>query len=195
MKPTSPGLTGSGALCGLAETEQGILSDPAVGKALRRIINKTELCPQGRKDLLQEALVYLWSREEQHPGQQLAWYLRAVKFYLKDIRRSGRSVDSPKRRGAQVGFSNQWLEHAASAGGLRSDDGIHSEINARDTFCLLAGRLGRMDRIILGLLANGLGIRDIAYMLGLSHTFVVRHRRRIAKLATTLEIGPRPGAS
>ena len=115
-----------------------------------------------------------WLREQQYPGQRLGWYLQGVKFYLNHLGKSGRSLDSPKRRAAQAAFQ----EHCDGI-----DEGMMSEIQARDIVSVLEDRLDPIDRIILGDLADGLAIRDIAEKLHRSHMFVVRHHHQIATLA------------
>src|SRR6266568_1136486 len=111
------------------EREQGLLThEPAVRKALLRMVMKLEENFHTREDLLQEALVYFWSSERQHPGQRLSWYLQGVNFYLHHLRASRRSLDSPKHRGAQAPLVDiseawdQWLET------LDFDEGIMSEV-------------------------------------------------------------------
>ena len=111
-----------------------------------------------REDLLQEALAYFWSSERQHPGQRLGWYLQSVNFYLHHLRTSGRSLDSPKRRRAQAAIADngagrdEWLDI------FDFDQGIMSEVQARDIFSLLIDRLKPIDRVILGQLAEGLRV-------------------------------------
>ena len=51
-----------------------------------------------------------------------------------------------------------------------------SEVQARDIFSLLIDRLKPIDRVILGQLAEGLRVCDIAEKLKVSHVFVVQHR-------------------
>src|SRR2546428_11653768 len=88
-----------------AVQENGLLTDkPTVRKALLRMVITLEENFHTREDLLQEALVYFWSSERQHPGQRLRWHLQSVNFYLHHFRTSGRSLDSPKRLGAQASF-------------------------------------------------------------------------------------------
>ena len=165
-----------------------VSADPVVRRVLQGIINGMEVNPPARQDLLQEALAYLWSREKDYPAQRLAWYLRGVKFYLKDLRRSGRSVDSPKRRGAQSTSTDN--SNRQDRDSVEFDCGIMSEVNARDIFFLLVVRLKPRDQFILAALFEGLGVREIAYELHVPRGFVVRHRLKIARLAVDLGIFP-----
>ena len=185
---TSP-LIESGKCSALAESGQGHLTtDPAVRKALNRIINSIELNPHTSEDLLQQALAYLWSREQQHPEQRLAWYLRGVKFHLKDIRRSGRSLDSAKRHAAQAEFADGHERWDQSRDAFALDEGIMSEVCARDVFSLLVVRLKPRDQFVLGALFEGLGVGEIANLLNVSHQSVLRCRERIGVLAIKLGV-------
>jgi DNA-directed RNA polymerase specialized sigma24 family protein len=174
-----------------AEQEHDPLTDvPAVRKALLRMVIALEVNFHTRQDLLQEAVVYFLSREQQYPGQRRSWYLQGVKFHLNDLRNSGRSLDSLKRRGAQAALADnrdgrdQWRDS------LELDEGIMSAVNAHDICCLLLDRLKPIDRTILSALVDGLGDQDIAEELHVSQMFVIRHRRGIAELAIKLGINP-----
>jgi len=173
------------------EQEHGELIDmPAVRKALLRMVIALEENFHDREDLLQEAIVCFLSREQQYPGQRRRWYLQSVNFYLHHLRTSGRSLDSPKRRGAQAAFADgrdgwdQWRDI------LDIDEGIMSAVNAHDIFFLLVDRLEPIDRTILSALVDGLGVQDIAKQLKTSHQSVKRHRERIAALAIKLGVVP-----
>src|SRR2546427_6629559 len=129
-----------------AEQERGLLTDkPAVRKALLRMVLSLEENFHTREDLLQEALAYFWSSERQHPGQHLSWYLQSVNFYLHHLRTSGRSLDSPKRRGAQATVGDNGVRRDEWLDTLDFDQGIMSEVQARDIFSLLVDRLKPVD--------------------------------------------------
>src|SRR2546426_7591500 len=115
------------------EQEQGLLTDkPAVRKALLRMVIRLEENFHAREDLLQEALVCFWSRARQYPGQRLGWYLQSVNFYLHHLKTSGRSLDSPKHRRAQAAFAGDCAGWRESLDILDFDEGIMSEVHARD---------------------------------------------------------------
>src|SRR5437016_2646740 len=100
-----------------AGQKQGLLTDePALRKALVQMVLSLEGNFHTRQDLLQEASVCFWSRRRQFPGQRLHWYLQSVRFYLCHLRTSGRSLDSPRRRGAQATFADncEWDDWLAT---------------------------------------------------------------------------------
>ena len=171
--------------------EQGLLTDkPAVRKALLRMVIRLEGNFHAREDLLQEALVCFWSRARQYPGQRLGWYLQSVNFYLHHLKTSGRSLDSPKHRRAKAALADNCTGQGEWLDSLELDEGIMSAVNADDILSVLVDRLMPIDQTILSALAEGLEIRDIAEKLHVSHMFVIRHRRGIAKVAIKLGISP-----
>src|SRR6266496_6532 len=174
-----------------AEQEHGLLTDePAVRNALLRMVVTLEDNFHAREDLLQEALICLWSRTRQYPGQRLSWYLQSVNFCLHHLRLSGRSLDSPKHRGAQAAFADITEGWDQSLEKLDFDEGIVSEVNAHEIIDLLLSRLELPERRIFVRLVEGLGTRQIARILHVSHQSVIRHRRKIAMTALTLGIAP-----
>jgi len=176
-----------------SRAEQGLLINvPAVRKALLQIVIALEQNFHDREDLLQEALVCFWSRARQYPEQRRSWYLQSVRFHLHHFRTSGRSLDSPKHRGAQASFPDHCDEWDNWRDSLESDEGFLSAVVARDLFSLLVDRLSPTDRLILCGLFEGLFISDIANALHVPRGFVQRHRLRIAKLALKLGINPPP---
>src|SRR6266545_6269300 len=167
-----------------------LTDEPGVRKALLRMVITLEDNFHAREDLMQEALLYFWYRQRLYPGQRRSWYLQSVHFYLHHLKRSGRSLDSPKRRGAQAVLADNcdgWNEWRDS---LELDDGIMSEVNAHEIIDLLLSRLEPPERKIFERLVEGLGERQIARTLHVSHMFVIRHRRGIAKVAIKLGISP-----
>jgi RNA polymerase sigma factor (sigma-70 family) len=165
-----------------------LTDQPAVRKALHRIVLRLEENLDAREDLFQEALVYFWSKERQSPGQRLSWYLQSVSFYLHHLRTHGRSLDSTKRRGAQAAYGSAALDEWLDS--LDLNEGIMSEVSAREITNLLLSRLEPAEKKIFKLLADGLGTRQIARTLRVSHQSVIRHRRKIAMSALTLGIAP-----
>jgi DNA-binding NarL/FixJ family response regulator len=176
---------------GSAEQDQGLLTvEPAVHKALLRMVIALEENFHAREDLLQEALLYFWSTERQCPGRPLSWYVQSVKFHLQNLRTSGRSLDSSKRRRAQAAFADNcdgWDERRES---FELDEGIMSAVHAHDIFSVLSDRLKPTDQLILRAMLEGLCISEITHALHVPRGFVERHRLEIAKQAVKLGITP-----
>src|SRR6266487_1185356 len=169
-----------------------LTDEPAVRKALLHIVIALEDNFHAREDLLQEAFHCFWSRTRQFPGQRLSWYLQSVNFYLHHLKTSGRSLDSPKRRGAQAAFADDCDERDDWLDTLDSDEGIMSAVHAHDIFSVLVDRLEPTDQDILRAMLEGLRISEIAHALHRPRGFVERHRLRIVKRAVKLGINPVP---
>ena len=165
-----------------------LTDEPAVRKALLQIVIALEDNFHAREDLLQEAFLCFWSRTRQFPGKRLSWYLQNVNFYLHHLKTSGRSLDSPKRRGAQAAFADNGDERDDQRDSLELDEGIMSAVNAHDIFSVLEDRLEPTDQVILRAMLEGLHISEIAHALHVPRGFVERHHLLIAKLAVKLGI-------
>jgi len=189
-EPLSASNQCAAAAIGGTARQSELIDQPALLGTLCRMVSSIEQDFHAREDLLQEALIHFWSQRQHHPGQRLSWYLQSVNFCLKDLWKSGRSLDSPKRRAAQAIFGDQGGDANAWLDNFQFDDGIMSSVNARDVVSLLMTRLTPIDQGILDELAQGLGIRDIALRLGISHQSVIRRRERIAQLAVQIGVLP-----
>src|SRR5262245_40281112 len=148
-----------------------------------------------REDLMQEALIHLWQIQEQRPGQAESWYLQNCRYHLQHYLASGRSVDSPKRSSSQVHLvenGEDGTELLDLLTNLESYDAVVADVSARDIIQAMSKSLSERERLILVFLAEGLGTCEIAKRLKISHPMVIKHRRKIAALATKLAIDPLP---
>jgi DNA-directed RNA polymerase specialized sigma24 family protein len=138
-------------------------------------------------DLLQEALIHIWMTEVGRPGQTRSWYLQSCKYHLLHYLAAGRSVDSGKRRAGQLQFVD--VPDGANDGGSDPDSGdsVLGCVSARDIIALLWPHLKPQERAVLECFADGLRLREIGRKLGVSHTLIVRHRRKIASLLNRFE--------
>ena len=158
-----------------------------LGKVVVRLTSNRSL----REDLMQEALIHLWQVQEQNPGQTKNWYLQNCRFHLLHYLALGRSVDSPKRRASQVQPSPPDEDQDDLLDCFESTDPVLAEVSAREIVSALAKVLSDREMIILRWLSEGLGAREIAKRLGISHPMVIKHRRKIAALAQKLSVvGP-----
>jgi DNA-directed RNA polymerase specialized sigma24 family protein len=166
------------------------VDEPSVRDCLSRMIRKMTANLALCQDLMQEALIHLWLTEARRPGQTHSWYLQSCKFHLLHYLASGRSIDSAKRRNGQL----QERDTEEEIGfGQQTDSGntVVAWVSAREIISLLSERLPPQEKAVLGCLADGLGPREIGRKLRVSHTMVIKHRRKIASLLTHLET---PGA-
>jgi DNA-directed RNA polymerase specialized sigma24 family protein len=163
-------------------------------EVLKKIVFKITADAALHDDLTQEALVHLWLREKQRPGQTQSWYLQSCRLFLQNYLRNGRSVSSTRHRknlGSAIELED--LAGENTEGESVSCGSVVALVSAREIISLLAKWLTPIEVKILDCLAEGLGMREIASRLRVSHTSVVRYRRRIAALATRLGVEPVPG--
>lgn len=169
-----------------------LIEDVEILEQLGRIVVRLTSNSALREDLMQEALIHLWQVQEQSPGQTKNWYLQNCRFHLLHYLALGRSVDSPKRRAAQVHpieeeeDAENWLDRFEGANTVVQD------VSARDILESLAKSLSVREMSILQWLAEGQGTREIAKRLGISHPMVIKYRRKIATFARKLALEPSP---
>ncbi len=164
-----------------------LVDDLVTKTALERMVRGATTNETLRDDLMQEALVHLWQTETRRPGQTRSWYVRSCHFHVKHYLAAGRSVDSAKRRYAQVDAEEGEDGEEMQEFDRRWEDTALDVVELRDLFSLLSGRLGRDGQAVLRWLAEGLSTREIGRRLGISHTMVVKHRHKIAALVARLD--------
>ena len=142
-----------------------------------------------REDLMQEALIHFWKTERDRPGQTLSWYLQSCAFHLRHFLAAGRSVDSSKRRGSLIELADG-EDLAELLPSTSPDNSVRAQVQTREILQLLSRSLTPREDTVLQCLCEGLGPRDIARRLKLSHPVAIKCRRKIAALALRLGISP-----
>jgi DNA-directed RNA polymerase specialized sigma24 family protein len=166
----------------------GTKSQPAaLRESLMQLVNRVTRDAALRQDLMQEALLHLWLIETKRPGQTLSWYLQSCRFHLQHYLASGKSVDSGKRREGKLQFA--FDSETGEGVPEQSDSGnsVITSVSARELIFLLSRQLRPQEKAVLDCLADGWGAREIGRKLKISHTMVIRYRRRIATLLKRLE--------
>ena len=156
--------------------------------ALTRMIRRLTPNPALREDLLQEAMVHLWLAQTRRPAQTRSWYLQSCRFHLQHYLNSGRSIDSGKRWRHQMPMTEHSEDEEAAAEPGDSGNSVVNSVSVREIMSLLSLALTRQEQAVLDCLADGLGLREIGRKLKLSHTMVIRHRRKIAAVLIRLEL-------
>ena len=162
-------------------------------EVLREIVFRVTANRALHDDLTQEAFIHLWKREQERPGQTQSWYFQSCRFFLQNHLRNGRSVDSPRHVRSLSGSPDldKTVEQSEDDGSF-ANGSILAQVSTREILALLARWLTPLELRILGCLADGLGMREIACRLNISHTCVIKYRRRIAALALKLGVEPIP---
>ena len=168
-----------------------LIDDARTHELISRIVYRLSSDPVVRDDLMQEALVHLWLLEERRPGQRQSWYLQSCKFHLQNLLVTGRSVDSPKRKAGKVLYTDSEGEEFIGSHADRHNV-MFDQVSARDIFALLCGRLTPFEQAILNHLSEGMGAREIAERMGVTHPTVIKYRRKIAALTIRLGVPPLP---
>ncbi len=135
-----------------------------------------------------KAMVHLWLTETRRPGQTPSWYLQSCRFHLQHYLNSGKSIDSLRRWREQSRLPDYTDDDDTSNEPGDSGNSVFTYVSAREIVALLKLGLSAQEQAVLDCLADGLGTREIGRKLKLSHTMVIRHRRRIASLFTRLEM-------
>lgn len=164
-----------------------LVNELSTRDSLVRMIRRFTANRALREDLLQEALVHLWVTEIARAGQTRSWYLQSCKFHLLHYLAAGRSVDSAKRRDRQFEPSDYSDGPEYLADDADSGDSVFDLVSARDIISLLSPQLNRQEKAVLECFAEGLRLREIGRKLKMSHTMVIRHRKKIASLLKRLD--------
>lgn len=159
---------------------------------LSRMITNMTADAALREDLMQEALIHLWLSKEQRPRQTQSWYLQGCKFHLQHYLATGRSVDSGKRRAGRVSLPEIGEDQCELFGQPETEPSVVGLVSAREIMLLLSKQLTSQENFILNCLAEGMGAREIAAKLKVSHPTIIKHRRKIAGLALKLGVSALP---
>lgn len=168
-----------------------LIDDPGIQTVLWRLVQAITTDWTAHQDLMQEALLHLWKREQRCSGQSVSWYLQSCHWHLLNFLQQGRSVDSLKR--GRAGRSNHEAStdgenDAADGGGC--DESFFACLCARDLLEQLSRRMNPDERETLMCLADGFQVREIARKLKVSHQTVSRRRQKIADIAVHLGLRP-----
>ena len=159
-------------------------------KVVRQIVIKVTANRALHDDLMQEAIIHLWLREIECPGQTESWYFQSCRFHLQNFLRAGRSVDSNRRRPTLLPLDGAFERTDTSDDESISGASVPGLVSARETTGLLTKWLTLHERQLLSMLEQGHSVREVATKLDMSHTSVIRCRKRIAALAAKLGIDP-----
>ena len=127
------------------------------------------------------------------PGQSSSWYLKSCEFHARNRLKQGRSIDSPKRARNGVPYDEAPPDHDdkhRSEGKLNSQPvsqiEVQGEMISNDIVGLILPHLSDRQQDVLFLLMKGCGVREAARELGITHPAVIKHRKKIARIAREL---------
>jgi len=140
-----------------------------------------------QKDLLQEMFIHLIQAETKLPNRTLSWYIKSCEFHARNYLKHGRSIDSIKRARNSVPLGQMDDDpHRDTYWPLDTMDPVdlHSELFTQDIVDLVMLNLTDMQQQIFSLLMKGFRVREIARELHITHPAVIKHRKRIARIAS-----------
>jgi len=161
-------------------------------RQLHGIAGKLTADPDLQKNLMQEMFVHLVRIQTAEAGQPLSWYLKSCEFHARNRLKVGPGIDLVKRngnggphedvpaingepRGNRVGYSPAAVTIE-----------IQGERITNDIVNRIVPRLSDMQQQILFLLMRGCGVRETGREVGITHPAVIKHRRKIARVAHEL---------
>lgn len=166
----------------------GAVTDNQILKCLRAVAARLSSDHELQKDLVQEMFLHLLREQVASPGKPLSWYLKSCEFRARNYLRLGRSIDSLKR--ARNGTSWNDGDHAEpichdpNFSTTAVEKELQGQLITDDIIDMVLPHISERQQQVLFMLAKGFGVREIGRALGISHPAVIKHRRRIAKIAT-----------
>ena len=147
--------------------------------------------PEDKEDCVQEALLRLWQRACEHPQRKLYWYLGDCRFFIRDLLRHGRCIDSPKRR--FLGISLTSKENPTVLGALPqliSEGNPAQYAGLNDDLRHLRTALCPRSQDILSLFVEGYAGNEVAKKLKVSAALVSRSGAEIRAAAVAIGLFP-----
>jgi DNA-directed RNA polymerase specialized sigma24 family protein len=167
-----------------------LIEDARFCELLRRIVAQFTSDKILQEDLMQECLIRIWRLEGEVPGRTRSWYLQNCRFHVQHWLASGRSVDSLKRDNRDNRANIDAVGDETPVEGYHTNGEFFEVISANDLVSTLADLLKPHESALLGALADGLVLQDVASKLKLSYPTALKYRRKIAALTIKLGIAP-----
>jgi hypothetical protein len=168
-----------------------LVTENVIVRNLRGIAARLTANAELQKDLMQEMFLHLAHVETVEAGQTLSWYLKGCEFHARNYLKRGRSIDSLKRS-----YNGVALDEAPTEEGRHGGNGtqpqpsgpiqIQGEIITQDIVNQIMPRLTDMQQRVLFLLLKGYGVREAGREIGITHPAVIKHRKKIARIAREL---------
>jgi len=152
--------------------------------SLRQMVNKVTRNSGLQRELMEECLSYLAKLEAASPDHEANWYLERCSRHLGRFRYLVRSWESPK-------LPPLLVERVAAA--------VHKRVRTpedirrfSEVVAALSKHLSKRELEILGALAEGYSLEEVAATLKEEPSLVVRAQRKIAGLILKFGLVPKP---
>jgi hypothetical protein len=169
------------------------MTENLIVKELQGIATKLTSDPDVQKDLMHEMFLHLVRIRTADPDRDLSWYLKICEFHARNYLKPGEHDGSSngERNGASfdvimpVGHERPGMDTRSSSP-LVSQIEIQGELITGDVLNLILPLLSEMQQQVLFLLMKGCGVREAGRELGITHPAVIKHRKKIARIAHEL---------
>ena len=163
------------------------MTENQIVRQLHGIAGKLTADPDLHMDLMQEMFVHLVQIQTAEPGQTLSWYLKSCEFHARTCLKPGRTIDSSKHDRnnvpcKEVPAAGNGTAHSPATVAIE----IQGELITNETANRIIPRLSEMQQQILFLLMKGCGVRETGREVGITHPAVIKHRKKIARIAHEL---------
>lgn len=161
------------------------MTENVIVKQLQEIAGKLTADPDLQKDLMQEMFVHLVRIQTAGVDQTLSWCLKSCEFHARNYLKPGSSIDSPPpaMNGVPGSDDKHRVNGTLTFSPLISPVEIQGELITNDIVNLMLPLLSDRQQQVLFLLMKGCGVRQAARELGVTHPAVIKHRKKIARIA------------
>lgn len=165
---------------------EAVTGENKILKQLQGVAFKLTSDHELQKDLMQEMFVHLIRMQTNEPGKTMSWYIKSCEFHARNHLKLGRSIDSHKRAKNAVPLDESDDSHGIA--GLAAAEiapalELYGELITKDLVDLITPHLSATQQRTLLLLMKGLGVRAIARELNVTHPAIIKHRKKIARIA------------
>jgi glutaredoxin-related protein len=165
------------------------MTENVIVKELQEIAAKLTSDPDVQKDLMHEMFLHLVHVRTVDPDRALSWYLKSCEFHARNFLKPGEHANAAHGASPDEimpdGAVRQSLD-TRSAAPLVGQITIQGELITGDVLNLILPLLSEMQQQVLFLLMKGCGVREAGRELGITHPAVIKHRKKIARIAHEL---------
>jgi len=139
---------------------------------------------------MQEMFVHFVHVQTAVPGRTLGWCFKSCEAHARECLRRDRQADALNRDGNGLPDAPFPLPPTGHPGDethptipLVDEIEIEGELITNDVLVVLLPLLSNMQQQVLFHLMKGCGVREAGRQLGISHPAVIKHRKKIARIA------------
>jgi DNA-directed RNA polymerase specialized sigma24 family protein len=160
------------------------MTENQIVRQLREIAVKLTADPDLQKDVMQEMFVHLVQIQTAEAGQTLSWYLKSCEFHARNSLKLGRN--NAPHKVVPAADNGEPHGNGAPHSPMTVAIEIQGELITSDIANRIVPRLSDMQQQILFLLMKGCGVRETGREVGITHPAVIKHRKKIARIAREL---------